>query len=408
MRAWIVFILLLIPVIVNNFSTTAIIERNLPSSNTWSKTFGRFFSDEIGFSVDTTSDGGYIVVGTAYYSRGGGIWLMKLDSYGDVEWKKVFGGFGVTGMYVKQTSDSGYVIVTGDMRVIKTDDRGNIEWMYTPSVECWCWGDRLVQETSDGGFIVVGTLEYEDSIDCDVWLVKLDSNGNMVWNKTFGGVYRDFGSSICLTFDGGFIIAGGTYSFSSNPGYDMSLWIIKTDGCGNMIWNRTYGEGSSRGFSIQETTGGGYIVAGEGNSWSEGGWVVKTNEYGNMEWDLTLKSYGCTIVYSVEETSNGKYILTGGSSGFAQSSDLYLIKINKDGAVEWVRCYGRDGYYEIGNCIRETMDDGYIVVGYKQLLNVYTGINPRFLDIWVLKTDRNGYCDSLGTGFLYSYAEGWL
>jgi len=245
-----------------------------PSTNgdTWSKTFGRFFSDEVGFSVDTTSDGGYIVVGTAYYSRNGGVWLMKLDCYGNVEWRRIFGGFGVTGMYVEQTSDGGYVIATADMRVIKTDSRGNIEWSYIPSVECWCWGDRLVQETSDGGFIVVGTLEYEDSVDCDVYLVKLDSSGNMVWNKIFGGLDRDVGGSVYPTSDGGFIIAGGTYSFSSNPGYDMSLWVIKTDGCGNMIWNRTYGEGSSRGFSLQVASGGGYIVAGEGSSWREGGW----------------------------------------------------------------------------------------------------------------------------------------
>ncbi|HDM67270.1 MAG TPA: hypothetical protein ENG62_02655, partial [Thermoplasmatales archaeon] len=140
--------------------------------NGWSKTYGRFFRSEMGFSVDTTSDGGYIVVGTAYYPIDGGIWLMKLDSYGGVEWKKVFGGYGVTGRYVEVTSDGGYVIATEDMSVIKTDSRGNIEWIYTPSIEGWTWGDRLVQETDDG-FVVVGTTHNESGFVA-AWLVKID------------------------------------------------------------------------------------------------------------------------------------------------------------------------------------------------------------------------------------------
>ncbi len=357
-------------------------------SDTWSKTYGKLFLSEMGFSVDTTSDGGYIVVGTAYYSRNGGVWLMKLDSYGNVEWKKIFGGYGVTGMGVKATSDGGYVVATDGMSVIKTDDRGNIEWTYIPSRDCWTWGDRVIQETSDGGFVIVGTLEYEDSSNCDVYLIRLNSMGVEVWNKTFGGGHRDFGDSIYPTSDGGFIITGGTYSFSPS---EMSLWIIKTDSNGNEIWNKTFGDDSStRGFSIQQTSGdGGYIITGE-KSYREGGWVIKTDEYGNMIWNITIKE--CEVIYSVDQTNDGGYIL-GSVSGapFIVEGDLYLIKVDSNGKIKWIKHYGRKNYFEGGYCVRATSDDGFIVVGFREeAIKWY----PPLIDIWVLKTDENGYCTS--------------
>ena len=401
MRAWIVFILLLIPVIVNNFSTTAIIERNLPSSNTWSKTFGRFFSDEIGFSVDITSDGGYIVLGTAYYSRNGGVWLMKLDGYGNVEWKKIFGGCGAAGESVQQTSDGGYVIATDGMSVIKTDSRGKIEWTYTPSRECWTWGDRVIQETSDGGYVIVGTLEYEDSVNCDVYLIKLDSNGNMVWNKTFGGKRRDFGDSIYPTSDGGFIITGGTYSFSPIPDLYTSLWLIKIDDEGNELWNKTFGSGFSlTGYSVQQTSDGGYIIAGgTEKDIHDVGWVIKTDEEGNMEWNITIGE--CEVIYSVDQTSDGGYIL-GSTSGapFIVEGDLYLIKVDSNGEIKWIKHYGRENYYEGGYCVRATSDGGFIVVGFREeFLKWY----PPLIDIWVLKTDENGNCDDLSGDMFHSF-----
>jgi hypothetical protein len=205
----------------------------LPISKRWMKTFGGT-SDDGGCSVQQTTDGGYVITGWT----GGDIWLIKTDSNGNEIWDKTFGEkYAECGFSVQQTTDGGYIIIayTGssysgsytDVWLIKTDSNGNEIWDKTIGGTSNDWGFS-VQQTTNGGYIITGgTLSYGAG-NWDVWLIKTDFNGNEIWNKTFGGTHYDFGNSVQQTSDGGYIITGSTISYGAGGGND-DVWLIKTD-----------------------------------------------------------------------------------------------------------------------------------------------------------------------------------
>ena len=309
----------------------------------WTKTYGGGDWDW-GYSIQQTLDGGYIVAGETQ-SFGVGwtdVYLIKTDANGDVIWTKTYGGSGGwdCGNSVQQTSDGGYIIVgytysdiTGysDVYLIKTDANGNVEWTKTyggGGEDC----GNSVQQTSDGGYIIVGGITY---FDCDVYLIKTDANGNVEWTKTYGGSGEDCGNSVQQTSDGGYIIVGKTTSFGAG---DYDVYLIKTDANGDVIWTKTYGgSGEDCGNSVQQTSDGGYIIAGE--TWSFGAgasdvYLIKTDANGNVEWTKTYGGGGEDCGNSVQQTSDGGYIIAGGTTSFgAGGGDVYLIKTDVYGNV---------------------------------------------------------------------------
>ena len=355
----------------------------------WSIRLGRIFSSEEGFAAQQLQDGGYIIIGTAYRTNGG-IWLIKINVEGDIEWNKYIGGAYTTGKYVEETYDGGFIVVAEDIDgiiILKIDKNGKDIWRKV-FPDGWMWGDRLIQQTNDNGFIIIGTT-HDDEDNVKAWLIKTDENGNEEWNRKIGGREGENGGSVQQVNDGGYIFTGISRSYGINNEYKRSVWLVKTSSIGVEEWNKTFGEGYiNRGFSIQQTDDNGFIIGGQND---EGALLIKTDNQGELQWMSSFGEYDCHVIYSVQQTNEGGYILTGTSrDGYFIGMDLYLIKVNEYGSVQWVKIFGEPNFCEYGNCVRQTSDGGYIITGTKQRFRVYAGIAPLFLDIWIIKTDMNG------------------
>jgi hypothetical protein len=363
------------------------------SYNKFVKTFGGSESD-YGRSVEQTTDGGYIITGFTE-SFGNGlidVWLIKTDSQGNEEWNQTFGGSESDyGNSVQQTTDGGYII-TGTLEsdgivnvyLIKTDSDGNEEWNQTFGGNSNDLG-RSVQQTSDGGYVITGGTSSFGNGDRDTWLIKTDSNGNEEWNQTFGGSGRDEGRSVEQTTDGGFIITGRTESFG-NGGYDV--WLIKTDSNGDEVWNQTFGGSEDDyGLSVEQTTDGGYIITGHTDSFGNGSsdvWLIKTDSNGNEEWNQTFGGSSGDYGYSVEQTTDGGFIITGGTGSFGNGYyDVWLIKTDFQGNEEWNQIFG-GSESDYGYSVEQTTDGGYIITGFT------FSFGNGGSDVWLIKTDSEG------------------
>ncbi|MBA7527453.1 hypothetical protein ES705_19629 [subsurface metagenome] len=292
----------------------------------------------------------------------------------NAQWARTYGGIDFDrAFFIQQTSDGGYVAAgytassgagISDFWVLKLSLAGVIEWQHTYGGS----GDDVayaVQETSDEGYIIAGNTYSFGAGGSDYWILKLTSVGDVEWQFTYGGIGDDTAYAIQETSDGGYIVAGYTHFFGA-PISD--IWILKLTSGGDIEWQHIYGgTGDDKAYSVQETSEGGYIVAGSIQylgALDHDFWVLKLTSAGFFEWQRIYGGYGDDVANCIQETSDGGYVVTGNTYSFgAGDSDLLALKLSSAGDIEWQRTYG-GSEEDVAYYIQETSDEGYVAAGY--------------------------------------------
>jgi len=309
----------------------------------WFKHYGGTGTDSA-HSIQQTSDGGYIVAGeTNSYTYGNNdIAIYKLNSSGNKVWFKHYGGANADSAYsIQQTSDGGYILAGTtnsytygefDIAIYKLDSSGNKVWFkhYGGAEHEYCYS---IQQTSDGGYITAGTTDSYTYGDKDFAIYRLNSSGNKVWFKHYGGALAEVGRSIQQTSDGGYIVVGDTYSYTYG---ENDFAIYRLNSRGNKIWFKHYG-GTDNDFgrSIQQTSDGGFITAGHTATYTHGGvdiGIYKLNSSGNKTW---FKHYGGSEDDHgrfIQQTSDGGYVVAGYTQSYTYGNDdIAIYKLDSNG-----------------------------------------------------------------------------
>lgn len=329
------------------------------------------------YSIHETRDGGAILGGWAC-SCAGNMYLEKITSDGDVQWWTCLGGS--CDDYceaVIPVNEGGYIMAGWSfifpvdcyqMCLLKVDDMGELEWKktYGKDTTTYCFS---AQQTSDSGFILGGSRWNPLQAAYNVYIVKTDPDGNTVWDKSYGGTGNDGCFSLQQTSDGGFILAGDTDSYSLGCA-TCDMYLIKVDSQGNLEWFRTFGgKGIDGCYSVRQTSDGGYILAGDSNSFSSSPfdfYLVKTDARGNLEWQRTYGGGGWDNCHAVRQTADGGYYLAGYSDSFGTGDfDMYVLKIDSRGLVQWDKRIGSE-VNEYAHSLIISEDDCLIVGGYTE------------------------------------------
>jgi len=313
-------------------------------------------------------------------------------AFAQTNWQRTYGGAeSDLGFCVQQTTDGGFIVVgfthsfgTGmnDVYLIKTNGRGDTLWTRTYGGPIF-GGLLAVTQTADGGYVVTGGIINPDT-DNNVLLIRTNATGDTLWTRAYGGTGDDCGSSVQQTTDGGFVITGYTASFGS--GY-RDVYLVRTDASGDTLWTRTYGgPDEDIGYSVQQTTDGGFVVAGER---SGDVYLIKTDGDGDTLWTRTYGGTFSDFGFSVQLTADGGYVIGGCTDSFgAGSYDFYLIKTDAAGDTLWTRTYG-GAHWDVGRSARQTSDGGYIIAG--ETGSSGAGVE----DAYLVRTDSQG--DTLWT-----------
>ncbi len=425
---------------------------NAQYSIQWERCYGGS-SDDMVYSIKNTMDAGYIIAGETWSNNGditsnhGGadLLLLKIDGNGNVQWEKSLGGSNTDGARsVIESSDSGYVAIgytysnngdvtsnhgTRDAWITKTNHLGLLQWQKSigGSVD-----DNLVslQQTSDFGYIAAG---YSSSNDGDVsgnhgyadcWVVKLDSSGNIIWQKSFGGSNADWAQSIICTSDGGYLFCGFTSSndgdVNGNNGFG-DFWVVKLDNSGTILWQQPFGGSNNDwSYSLLETEDYNFLITGYAGSingnvtgihGAEDVWTIKLDQSGNLIWQkcmggsdfehgrsMVTKGLNQYIILGSTESTDGDVLATHGQN------DYWLIDADSSGNILWNKCFG-GSRTELSTFLQNTSDGGLILAGntYSNDGDVHMNhdTSGNSLDMWIVKmsyiTSLNSLSKSRGT-----------
>ena len=351
---------------------------------------------DYGYSAIQTFDNGYIVAGnTSSFGAGSAdAYILKTDSMGVAQWQKTYGGINVDHAYsIKQTTDTGFVIAGYtnsfgqggyDMYIIKTNKTGDVTWSKTYGGSDWDFA-YSIEQTTDGGYIITGgTYSYGKGGE-DMYLVKINSVGDTLWTKTYGGAKDDEAKSVKQTNDGGYILTGFTKSMGDSLG---DIYTIKTNSLGDTLWTKKFGGAQADiGNDVLESVLGGYIIGGETKSFGAGGSdgvIIKLSPTDSL---ISYQTYGGSEddgVYSIAQSAGGRYAMIGYTYtyGFGAGTSDFITYIENPFNGFHSGTYGGN-INEKAYSINNTKDNGYIICGYS---DSYSNLDHIFL----VKTDSNG------------------
>ncbi len=335
--------------------------------------------NEDGRWMEQLPDSGFIMIGRSdTYSIGqSDMWVVRTDAYGNVMWTKSYGGTQFDfGNMIRLTSDGGFILAgftnsygagNNDGYLIKTDGLGNVQWQKT-------FGNSGIQEfeaviqTSDGGYAALGINNGGGSQYYDFYLVKTDANGDSVFTKNIGGQGYEIGNSIQQTPDGGFILAGQSYSYGNEDG---DYYFVKTDSLGTVQWYKNYNNpGLQECHYIQNVPGGGFIMVGDADSLANGlgdtdVWLIRTDANGDSLWSKTIGGTKKDGGKTVENTTDGGFIIAGITRSFGLiNPNYYLVKTNYAGVIDWQNSTYGTAYHDHAYRGIETSDGGFAEFGF--------------------------------------------
>ncbi len=308
----------------------------------WTKIIGGS-NDDSGYSIIEAENDSYIIVGNTHSYGNGGLdaWILKINSFGDTIWTKTYGGINNDdAIAVENTSDGGYIVCgrtnsfgngSYDIWLLKIDSRGDSLWMNTFGSSNYESG-KSIKATPDGGYIITGyqtsgTWGFEPA---DAFLIKIDSNGNQIWNRNFRKSNYNWATSVLQTLDYGYLL-GGTCGQSEQPPHD--IFIIKTDSNGDSLWSKIYNDSLSRNCSsISHTLDGDYIICGSINLVGTDDWdteLIKIDEFGDVDWKVVVGDNYHEIGNKIIQTIEGDYVVTGRKHILvSDTSKVWLVKIS--------------------------------------------------------------------------------
>ncbi len=340
------------------------------------------------WSIIDSNDGGSIAAGytNSYGSGEADGWLIKFDSSGDRVWSRYFGSAVIDEFYgVCAISDGGYLAVghtfqngTEDLYVVKVSNSGNTLWTQIIGDNEADWGFDVMEE-SNGDFLIVGSTDSYGSGGADVWLCRLSSQGDLLWHLVFGGADGDWGYSITKAGNGNFIIVGRSMSYSSG---DADILMLKVNSQGELIWRKTFGGIDDEwGRDVIMASNGDFVIAGSTSSsgyGSDDAWIIRTTPSGNIIWSETFGTSRAEVAYSICETENGNLIFAGKKmSTDNENHNFWLSCISENGTSLWSKTWGDQyddraysvfvkngfvtgcGYTELS---RTSPPDGYLVI----------------------------------------------
>jgi hypothetical protein len=372
---------------------------NSAIASTWSRTFSITNKYTTAYSAGPTSDGGFFAGGASYNSPNDlasfDVSLTKLDAGGDVQWQKTFGGTDRDIAYSTiTTSDDGFLMVgstssfgagSDDFLLLKLDSSGNIQWQKTYGSSQSDIAYSAAQ-TPDGGYIVAGTTGFLGG-SSHFWILKLNSAGDYEWQRILGDFnLSEFAATITATSDGGYILAG------NSPSGGWQTILIKLNSNGNPQWKKFYQPGGVAVVGqypvIHETSDGGFAVLTQ--TWTNsifGLGFFKVNSAGNLQWLKVFELTQFTNIRDFNVTSDDGFILVGENTDSAPTPITWLVNLDSSANVQWEKIYDTNGLDEI-HSITELSDGSYIAAG----MNRPTGAG--FGNLWVMKLDSTGDIDS--------------